>query len=79
MIKAITQFKSVIQGIENTFHFDASCPIGIAKEAVFEALKWLGQIEDQIKAQEEEKKEQDQPPEGPVEPQTQEVNNEQPS
>lgn len=53
MIKQVTQFKSIIQGVENTFHFDPSCPIAIAKEAVLEALKWLGQIEDQIKAQQE--------------------------
>ncbi len=53
MLKNVTQFKSVIQGIENIFHFDQSCPITIAKEAVLECLKWLGQAEDQAKAAQE--------------------------
>lgn len=49
MHKQLTQFKSVINGIENYFHFDASCPVAIAKEALFECLKWVGQIEDAAK------------------------------
>ncbi len=53
MLKNLTQFKSVIQGVESLFHFDANCPVGVAKEALFECLKWVGQIEDQIKAQQE--------------------------
>ena len=55
MIKNLTLFKSVVQGIENYFHFDANCPINVAKESVLECLKWLGQVEDAIKAQEEKK------------------------
>ncbi len=58
MLKQITQFKSIIQGIESTFHFDANCPIEIAKQAIFEALKWIGQMEDNIKANLEAQKEQ---------------------
>ncbi len=50
MIKNVTQFKSVIQGIENVFHFDQQCPIEVAKQAIFDCLKWLGQIEDNVKA-----------------------------
>ena len=53
MLKQITQFKSVINEIENTFHFDANCPTTIAKEALFDALKWIGQIEDAAKKQAE--------------------------
>ena len=51
MQKQITQFKSVINDIENIFHFDASCPIEIAKLALMDCLKWIGQIEDAQKAQ----------------------------
>lgn len=58
MLKNITQFKSVINEIENTFHFDANCPIDIAKQSMFDCLKWLGQIEDQIKAAQEAQKAQ---------------------
>lgn len=53
MLKQLTQFKSVIQGIENFFHFDVNCPVPIAKEALFECLKWVGQIEDAAKAAQE--------------------------
>lgn len=71
MQKLITQFKTTIQGVESTFHFDQSCPVAIAKESVFECLKWLGQIEDHYKAQEEaksaEEKSEDQPSEQPQE------------
>lgn len=53
MLKNLAQFKSVIQGMENTFHFEQGCPISIAKESLFECLKWLGQIEDQARAAKE--------------------------
>lgn len=50
MQKVITQFKSVIEGVESFFHFDSQCPIEIAKMALLDCLKWLGQIEDNQKA-----------------------------
>jgi hypothetical protein len=53
MIKQTTQFKAVFEGIENNFYFDANCPIPLAKESLLQALKWVGQIEDQLKAQQE--------------------------
>lgn len=58
MLKQLTQFKSVIQGIENFFHFDANCPVPVAKEALFECFKWVGQIEDAAKAAQEKLPEQ---------------------
>lgn len=57
MIKQVTQFKSVVEGVENIFHFDANCPTNIAKESLLQCLKWIGQIEDQVKAQQEAQKE----------------------
>ena len=56
MLKNITVFRSIINGIESNFHFDQGCSLVTAKEALFECLKWLGQIEDQAKAQAEEQK-----------------------
>jgi hypothetical protein len=53
MQKQLTLFKSVINGIENYFHFDANCPVDIAKDALLECLKWIGQIEDAAKAAQE--------------------------
>lgn len=50
MNKIISQFRSVIEGVESNFHFDAGCPVATAKEAILECLKWLGQIEDAAKA-----------------------------
>jgi hypothetical protein len=50
MLKQLTQFKSVINGVENFFHFYVNCPVNVAKEALFECLKWIGQIEDAAKA-----------------------------
>lgn len=70
MQKQITQFKSVINEIESIFHFDATCPIEIAKLALMDCLKWIGQIEDmqkqalaQKEAEEKAKQEADKPPE----------------
>jgi hypothetical protein len=51
MLKNITQFRSVINGIETFFHFDQNCPLDVAKSALFECLKWIGQVEDNAKAQ----------------------------
>jgi hypothetical protein len=56
VIKNIVQFKTEVQGFECTFNFDQQCPIPAAKEAVFEALKWIGQTEDQIKNMQEQQK-----------------------
>ena len=50
MQKQITLFKSVIQGVESYFHFDSSCSTEIAKSALLDCLKWIGQIEDSAKA-----------------------------
>ncbi len=51
MQKNLTEFKCIVGEIESHFHFEANCPISVAKEAVFQCLKWIGQIEDAAKAQ----------------------------
>lgn len=50
MQKQITQFKSVIEGVESYFHFDSTTSTAIAKMALLDCLKWIGQIEDAQKA-----------------------------
>jgi hypothetical protein len=50
MPKAMMMFKSVVNGVENFFHFDQSCSTEMAKLALLDALKWIGQIEDAAKA-----------------------------
>ena len=54
-ITQITQFKSVIQEMESVFYFNTNCPVNVAKEALFECLKWIGQIEDAQKVTQEDK------------------------
>ncbi len=71
MIKNVTQFKIVINEVECIFSFDANCPINTAKDALFACLKWVGQIEDAAKAQEEAKKSEEQ---SAVEPITEIIN-----
>jgi hypothetical protein len=53
MIKQMTQFKAVVNELENIFHFDSSASTAIAKEACLLCLKWLGQVEDADKAKKE--------------------------
>jgi hypothetical protein len=50
MPKPMIMFKSVVNGVENFFHFDQSCSTEVAKMALLDALKWIGQIEDSAKA-----------------------------
>jgi hypothetical protein len=51
MQKQITQFKSVIDGVESHFNFDSTTSTTTAKLALLDCLKWIGQIEDSQKAQ----------------------------
>jgi hypothetical protein len=56
MLKAIAQFKSIVNDRESTWNIDNDCPIEIAKEILFQFQKMLGHIEDNVKAQQESKK-----------------------
>lgn len=59
MIRNLVRFKVVIEGQECLFHFESNCTTNIVKQALFEGLKWIGQVEDQAKAKEEENKEKE--------------------
>lgn len=50
MPKNMIMFKSVVNGVENFFHFDQACTTEVAKMSLLEALKWIGQVEDAGKA-----------------------------
>ena len=50
MQKKITQFKVTIDEVESVFYFESTCPVATAKIALFECIKWMGQIEDAQKA-----------------------------
>lgn len=47
MIKQVTQFRVIVNDLENIFHFDSSASTNIAKEACLACLKWIGKIEDE--------------------------------
>lgn len=49
-----TEFKVKIQEFESLFYFDETCPLYIAKEALFQCSKWLGKIEDDAKVKPQE-------------------------
>jgi hypothetical protein len=55
MPKPMIMFKSVVNGVENFFHFDQACSTEVAKMALLDALKWIGQIEDSAKAEQAKK------------------------
>ena len=51
MLKNISQLKSVIEGKEGFFHCDQDTPLPVVKEMIFDFLKYVGQIEYSVKAQ----------------------------
>jgi hypothetical protein len=63
MPKPMMMFKSVINEVENCFYFDQACSTEVAKLALLDAIKWLGQIEDAAKAVAAKPEEAQAPPE----------------
>lgn len=53
MLKNIAKLEHTIEGKVGQFLCDNDTPIHIAKEMCFQFLKYLGQIEDQVKAAQE--------------------------
>ena len=54
MLKNIVQLEHAIEGRVGRFICDNDLPIPVAKEMLFQFLKFLGQIEDQAMAQQKE-------------------------
>ena len=50
MLKNISQLESLVAGKVYRFICDADSPIADVKEALFQALKFVGKVEDDIKA-----------------------------
>ena len=53
MLKNISQLESVIEGKVHHFLCDSDSPLTHVKEALFQFQKFVGQIEDNIKSQQE--------------------------
>ncbi len=53
MLKYIAKYESTVEGKVGHFLLDHDTPICVAKEMAFQFLKYLGQIEDQARAQQE--------------------------
>jgi hypothetical protein len=60
MIKTIAQFELSSKTRKSYWHVDNDLPIEDAKEMLFHGLKLIGQIEDNVKAQQEAQKAVDQ-------------------
>lgn len=69
MLKTIAQFEHVVEGKVGRFLLDHDTSVSAAKEMCFAFLKYIGQIEDAAKAQQEASKspEEEQKPEDPKE------------
>lgn len=53
MLKNISQLKVSIDGKDHTYLCENDSQLSHVKEALFQFLKYVGQIEDQVKAQQE--------------------------
>lgn len=55
MLKNISRLESVVNGKTGHFYVDNDTPLPIVKEMLFQFQKYIGQIEDHVRSQEEEK------------------------
>ncbi len=53
MLKNLARFESIIEGKVGHFLLDHDTPIAIAKEMCVQFLKYIGQVEDAARAQQE--------------------------
>lgn len=51
MLKNVSQLSVKINGKDHLYHCDMDCPTFEVKEALFQMMKYVGQIEDSAKAQ----------------------------
>ncbi len=61
MIKNISRLESIIENKVGHFLLDSDTPIHIAKEMLFQFLKYIGQIEDAARAQQDQSETVDKP------------------
>jgi hypothetical protein len=53
MIKNVVKLEQIIEGKQGVFFCENDTPLHIAKEMLFQFMKYLGQVEDNAKAQQE--------------------------
>lgn len=63
MLKTVAQFECTVNDKTGRFILDQDTPTVVAKEMCFQFQKWIGQIEDNIKAQQDAAKAAESPPE----------------
>jgi hypothetical protein len=56
MMKNVVQIKGLSNNRESFWYLDNDCPLVDAKEMLFQFQKFIGQIEDNVRAQQEAKK-----------------------
>jgi hypothetical protein len=56
MLKNIVRIESTISERTRHWYLDNDCPLNIAKEMLFQFQKYIGNIEDNVKAQQEQAK-----------------------
>lgn len=56
MLKQVSQLKFIVDGKEHTYMCESDSQLMHCKEALFQFQKYIGQIEDQVKAQQEAEK-----------------------
>lgn len=54
MLKVIAKFEAVVNEKVGHFLLDQDTPLNVAKEMCFQFIKFLGQIEDEVKRKQEE-------------------------
>lgn len=59
MLKNCTRLECVVNDKTGQFYCDMDTPLAVAKEMIFQFQKYIGLVEDQLKAQEEAKKAQE--------------------
>ena len=63
MLKNCTRLECVVNEKVGHFYCDIDTPLPVVKEMIFQFQKYIGLVEDQIRAQEEKKAEDDAPEE----------------
>ena len=56
MLKVIAEFEAKVNDKVGRFHLDQDTPLPVAKEMCFQFIKYIGQIEDQIIAEQKNSK-----------------------
>ncbi len=67
MLKNCTRLECIVNEKSGYFYCDIDTPISVAKEMIFQFQKYIGLVEDQLRVQEEQKKQEESYSETPIE------------